>query len=638
MGFKPRVPLKIAVFLLLSAVVFLVSWSGLFKVQELFFYDSFFRARTPLEISPDIVIIEISDDTLKNLGQWPLPRDYHASLIDILKNFGARMVVFDIFFSEPTFYDDLFKESMKRFSKTYLPLVLDIDTRPSQKGIPQASRILADSSIFEGYFKATGHINTFVDPDGKIRRIPLFIKYNRKLIPHLSLKLACDYLGIDLNKVNFGHYFVNIGDKISLPVERGGTFIVNYPSTWRRSFKHISYFQVLKSWADIKEGIKPSLDLNILKDKVCFVGLTATGTQDIKPMPLENLYPMVGLQASVFNSIVKGQFIIILPPLLRALIVLFWFWLGLYIVLKLKPLLGLGVLGAANALYLAVAFLVFVFKGLWLGVFTLLFISLAVYLGCTLYRFLAEIKKRLTLERELEIARDIQKKFLPQNVGDFKNVKISHFMKPAKFVAGDLYDILVLDEDRLGVFVGDVSGKGVPAALIMAQAISLFRVLARREESPAKLLGELNKQLCQILGGRFVTAFYLTVDTKKNELVFSSAGHCPLLFYNSKEGRVEEIGEPSGLPLGILEDFVYTDSRISIREEDKVILYTDGVTEARNKRGEEFGLGKFKEIILQNKGSTAQEIMEEFKEAVFVFYKGLVQHDDITILLLDFSS
>jgi CHASE2 domain-containing sensor protein len=295
-------PLRFWVVLLSVLIITVLSCTRSFSNYEAISYDLRLKLRPAFKADPDIVIVEISDDTLMSLGEWPLSRDFHASLIDVLKEKGARLVVFDLLFVEPAAYDDTLARSVKDAGNVYMALALE---KPQGRVFPLKSHgVIADlRGIFKESCAGAGYINADVDPDGKARKVPLFIKFADKLYPQLGLKVACDWLGLDLKNVVYKDGNIIIGGSYSLPVLPDGSFMVNYPGTWSGSFKHLSYVEILKAYADEKQGIGPGLDLGILKGKVCFVGLTATGTSDIRPNPLENLYPMLGLQASVVNSI-----------------------------------------------------------------------------------------------------------------------------------------------------------------------------------------------------------------------------------------------------------------------------------------------------------------------------------------------
>jgi len=595
--------------------VFILSAFNVFNGHELLFYDLRFKLRPAIKVSENIVIIEISDDSLKNLANWPIPRDFHASLVDVLKECGVRKIIFDVLFPEPTPYDAEFSRAIKAAGNVYLPLAFLPGKYPS---------LLA--GLAPGFSESAagiGHINVVLDPDGKIRKIPLFIKYNNELIPQLGFKAAYDTLGLNI-----------LDKRLSLPVMAGNYLLVNYPGRWEKTFKHLSYFEILKSFSQLKQGKEPDIDLSVLKDKVCFIGLTATGTSDFQPVPLGNNYPLVGLQASVFNSLIQNEFIRPAGTLINLLIALLLFALGLTMCLRFKPLkalLGSLILGLA---YFLISTGLFIFLGIWIDLFLPLFIIFSVYVVAIVYRIFIETKKRELLEKELEIARSIQQSFLPQELKEFNGLDISSSLQPAKFVAGDLYDLIALDEKTLGLLIGDVSGKGVPASLIMAQAISLFRIFSRQCRDCAKVLSLLNKELYGRTSSRFVTFMYLIIDTVNNTVSVSSAGHAPLLVFKEKANELKEIELDAGLPLGVTEDAEYNNVLFNLEKGDKIIIFTDGLTEARSKDKREFGIERIKKVISENRGKKSAELSKALLDDVAEFALRCVQHDDITLIIL----
>jgi len=631
-----KLPLRFWIALAAILLVSFLSFFRIFQNYELLSYDLRLKARAPLKACEDIILIEIADDTLKNLGKWPLPRDFHASLVEVLKEYGARLIVFDVLFSEPTLYDELFSQSIKKSANVCLPLAFYLpQERPKDYSPLESKKILAElCTTLSAYAAGTGQINVFVDPDGKVRRAPLFIKYNNSLLPNLGLEAACLWEGLNAGNTEFRQNKLVIDRKFSLPVSFNTSFIVNYPDTWQRSFKHLSYFEILKSYSDIKKGIAPKIDLAALKNKACFIGLTATGTSDLRANPLENVYPMLGLQASVFNSIIQRQFITDAGPFVNTLINLIIFLFSFFFCLRFRPLKAFFSNVALGVGYLFLAGAIFIVYGLWIDLFLPLAVIFLSYVGSLLYRFLDELRKRELIEKELDIARTIQNSFLPQELKEFCGIRISAFMQPAKFVAGDLYDIVAIDDKRLGILIGDVSGKGVPAALIMAQTISLFRVFSRQYPGCPEVLERINSELCGKFSGRFVTALYMLIDAEKNTVRVSSAGHAPLLHFIGRQAKIQEIELPQDMPLGIMEAAEYQEAIFNLEEQDKLIVFTDGVQEARNKKGEEFGIDNTKKIITDNPRLHPDELSGLIKENLLRFSRSCPQHDDITLIVV----
>ncbi len=636
MRFFKKIPLGNLIILAAFFLVLFLSYFRALHDQELRTYDLRLSLRPHQEISQGVVIIEISDDTINNLSQWPLPRDFHASLISVLREFKVKAIVFDILFSEPTLYDEVFSKEIKEARNVYFSLAFHIPDIVKQNEFPPlSSLILGDmSATFKHAVRGEGHINTTPDADGKVRRTYLFIKYNDKLVPQLGLKVACDQLNLDINNVELKEGRVVVDQKLILPVGANTSFLVNYPDKWKNSFVHLSYFEILKSYRDIKQGLVPKINLSQLKDKICFIGLTAAGTSDLRATPLESIYPMVGLQASVFNSIITQKFIKDAGINFNTIINLIILFLSLVICLKLKPVRALIANIILGVIYFIIVTLAFIYCGFWADLFLPVIVIIFVYLSSTFYRFVNETRKMELLEKELDIARTIQKSFLPTEIKGFPGIDIRSFMQPAKFVAGDFYDIVKLDDRRLGVMIGDVSGKGVPASLIMAQTISLFRIFSREYPDCAGVLKAINKELCGKFDSRFVTCLFMIIDTGENKVTVSSAGHGPLLIYNKSGNSVSEAELSMEMPLGIMDAVDYKDVKFDLKAGDKLVLFTDGITEARDKEGREFGIDSVKNLILKNASSDAYAIAESIKEAVDKFSYHCEQHDDITLIVL----
>ncbi|MCF7870091.1 MAG: CHASE2 domain-containing protein [Candidatus Omnitrophica bacterium] len=635
MNLLKKISPKVWCFFFLLLLIVILSLTNIFSSFDLFFYDLYFKLRPKPAVSKDIVIIEISDQTLNQLAAWPLPRDFHASLLEVLGEAGAETVVFDIIFSEATFYDQALSEAIKD-EKVYLPLAFHLNKQFKNKKVVTAEKKIVDvQSDIKKSATGIGHINVFVDPDGKIRRIPLFVKFKNKLFPHLALKAAADKLDLNLNEVKFRNRKVTIDD-FKIPVSKSA-FFVNFPNRWKKAFPHFSYLGILKAYRNIQQGKEAKIDLSKLKGKVCFVGLTAAGTTDLKPIPLEESYPMLGLQASVYNSLLNKDFIQEASSFLNLVIAILIFVLIFITVTRLPPVKSLFLSLGLAILFFLTALCLFSFVNLWIDSFLPFKIIVLVYIGGVIFKFLKKKKNKEILEKELDIAQKIQESFLPKEIKDISGLNLSCYMKPAKFVAGDLYDIVKLDKNKLGVFLADVSGKGASASLIMAQTISVFRILAKASDSPDKVLTELNKELAKTLKGKFITATYLIFDFNKKAISFASAGHMPPVCYRKAKNKTEEINFKVGLPLGIMSSSEYELYQEKIHRGDKIIVYTDGITEARNKRGEEFEVERLKWFLSRWGSLTTQEIKEKLIEELNKFSKKMPQTDDITFVIAGIS-
>ncbi len=615
---KRSLPYFLVIFWLIF-VVFCVC-AGIFEPQEMLAYDFLLRHRPTQEVSPEIVIIEISDDTLKGLGRWPIPRDYHADLIGALSKNGCRLIVFDILFSESSAQDARLAQAMKDASRVYLPFAFRLEHQQGEILAPEVLGGVADT--LKGAVAGLGHINIFVEADGKVRRLPFWVKRDKKLWPALGFVVASHYLGKEPSE-------------IAVPFDPGAGVWVNYPGAWLAAFRHFSYLDILQSAAAAEKGEVPRLDLNLLRDKICFIGLTAAGTSDFRANPIDPVYPMVGTQASICNSILQGAYISRLGQMWRALINLLIFFIGLWLVLKLAPLAAFAYSILLAVLYIAAAQLIFNIQGVFYDIFLPVLSLIFVYAVVLLIKFFREAQARRLMEKELEIAAQIQHNFLPGDLRNIGDLKLRLFLQPAKFVGGDFYDILMLDEHRLGVFIADVSGKGIAAALIMAKAISLLRILARDVLDPGKLLSVLSSHLKPDLDSRFITGQYLIIDLRDYSFLGASAGHSALIFLSQVNSRLQEIVPASGPPLGLVDNFAYTVVKGQFSPGDRIFMYTDGWTEARDIKGREFGLERLKSILSQEANQGIDQLLAKLKQAYDVYRGKALQHDDLTAVILE---
>jgi sigma-B regulation protein RsbU (phosphoserine phosphatase) len=234
-------------------------------------------------------------------------------------------------------------------------------------------------------------------------------------------------------------------------------------------------------------------------------------------------------------------------------------------------------------------------------------------------------------EQELDRAREIQRALLPKTLPQLPGIQLAGAWQPARVVGGDYFDVVRLDSKRLGLCVGDVAGKGISAALLMANLQASFRALATADAPPSAVCAKLNAFLCSNLAtGKFITLFYGILDAERRTLTYESAGHCPALLLK-KSGQVDALrGE--GAVLGVLPDWTYRDSVVSLAAGDKLLLYTDGVTEAENQAGAEFGEARLVQAARRADGS-AENTQRNIMEAVSDFCNANFA-DDATLVVV----
>ncbi|QQS35961.1 MAG: SpoIIE family protein phosphatase [Ignavibacteriales bacterium] len=252
---------------------------------------------------------------------------------------------------------------------------------------------------------------------------------------------------------------------------------------------------------------------------------------------------------------------------------------------------------------------------------------------------LASHNKLVALQQELDIANVIQTSILPKTFPPFperKEFDIYAKMIPAKEVGGDLYDFLMIDKYRLGVVIGDVSGKGIAAALLMAVCKTLLKSTACKGIPADSVLSEVNNILVEESpSNMFVTVFYGVLDTRSGAFEYCNGGHnSPYHLLN--DGSIKQIPDVGGLLLGAMKDVEYQSNVIMMKPGESLFFYTDGVTEAFNKKNEEFGEIRLSQMIQNKNNYNANELINHVFQSVQSFADGVEQSDDVTTMALKY--
>ena len=271
-------------------------------------------------------------------------------------------------------------------------------------------------------------------------------------------------------------------------------------------------------------------------------------------------------------------------------------------------------------------------------------LGFVVFLCCQGYvaadRMFRNEERLAAINKELEIARTIQLGLLPDQNVAVPGLETATKYAPASSVAGDFYHFLIADQRGLGMLVADVSGHGVPAALSASMVKVAIHAQSHCVRNPAEVLTGLNSILCGTLRGQFVTAAYLFVDVAQRQLNYSGAGHPPLLLWRAREAKVRSI-EQNGLMLGLFPGCDYKTFTCSFDDADRCLLYTDGVVEAPNAAGEEFGGERLQTFVASHASSSATAFCDRLM-AQIAGWRGYKNednlHDDITIVVIDFKS
>lgn len=254
-------------------------------------------------------------------------------------------------------------------------------------------------------------------------------------------------------------------------------------------------------------------------------------------------------------------------------------------------------------------------------------------------RWLTEHDQLVSIQHDLNISRDIQQAILPKEFPPFPeepNFDIYASMVAANEVGGDFYDFFLIDKDRLGFVIGDVSGKGISAAIFMAVSRTLVRATGLKGDSVSDCMRYVNNLLCiESVSSMFVTVFYGILNTQTGEVDYVNAGHNPP-YLLSIEG-ISKVEMTNGLALGVMDDFNFESKKLHLKKGDQLLLYTDGVVEAFNLEETAYGEEKFENFLNENRNHSVETIIKKSFADVNDFVAGAPQSDDITLLGITFK-
>jgi phosphoserine phosphatase RsbU/P len=248
-------------------------------------------------------------------------------------------------------------------------------------------------------------------------------------------------------------------------------------------------------------------------------------------------------------------------------------------------------------------------------------------------RLYNETIEKQRIEEDLQLAREIQRNLLPRFRPQGKRFELAGFNLPSREVGGDYYDFIPLSDDRIGIVIGDISGKGIPAAILMSNLQATFRISALHAKSTSEAMCLVNNQIIQTTSvEKFATLFYGVFDAKTRTLEYTNAGHnFPILWRPNRDFSLLKEG---GLVIGVLKDAPYQSVKIQLLPGELIVFYTDGVTEARNKAEEEYGEPRLVDAVSRCSDRPAEAILETILDSVTLFTDGDLESDDLTLVVM----
>ena len=627
-------------------------------------------------------IIDIDEASLEKLGSWPWRRELLATLVDKLLTGGARVVMFDMVFpdSGPAPLDGLpeyvlatpearaLQEQIAaigtpdhQFARTIKgrPVVLGIIGRgtPSERAGRAAASFVtigANASGFAPTFPGAtlnlrtledaatgiGAMNWLPEHDQILRRVPTIIRVDDQLYPSLvteGLRVLSGAKSFELRTagggLDTGIIAVRVGNTV-IPTDADGQLWLSFS---RRDPKRTI------SAADLILGKTPRREL---EGRVVLIGTSAPGLLDLRATPLDPVISGVEINAQAFEQLLSRRFLV-RPD----------YSMGMEIAITLSFSLTLAVLvyrsgaliaaiigGATVVILLACSW--FAFRGglLMDAVYPIMTSTVSYLFGTGFLYYHTESERnrsRQTLAliaKEMEAAAQIQRSFLPANLRSHPRAgafEVAAVMKPAKAVGGDFYDYFMVDDDRLGFAVGDVSGKGMPAALFMGVSRTVVRTLALEGQSPGDVLTRANAILARDnTEAMFVTLFYAVLHLDSGKVEFSSAGHDDVHLLSSKHDT--EALQHMGPAIGLIDGIDYPTLTRQLLPNDTMLLLTDGVSEAFSVTGTLFGQDRLAVVLTGRDSNDPHAVIEAVTERVAWFSSGAEQSDDITGLAVQF--
>ena len=468
-----------------------------------------------------------------------------------------------------------------------------------------------------------GHINSMVDSDGVLRHALLYVDVDGERLPSMAFQAARLHLE-------------RRGEALAAPsVNAANHFYVPYTGLPG------AYYDGVSIAALIAGQVPPGY----WAGKIVLIGAYAPSLQDAYFTSIDRGRQMYGVeyQANVIQSLLEDRGKAEVPdwPQLIVLFALCVAALALYLRLRVAHggalCAGLALLGLGLALLLYR--LGWVTHPLWLPV-----AALALYIVALVEHYVLASRERqaLALEKErldteLSLATRIQANSLPRDFPERGEFSLCASMTPAKEVGGDLYDFFMIDDDHLALVIGDVSGKGVPAALFMMVAVSLIHHVCRGELSPAKVLQTVNGEICaRNPEEMFVTVWLGILEISTGRLTAANAGHeYPALKHPGEP--FELVKDRHGFVIGGMEGMRYRDYELQLEPGGKLFVYTDGIPEANDASGALFGAERMVAALRDSEDGSPAQVLEGVQSAVAAFVGDAPQFDDLTMLCLQYN-
>ena len=624
-------------------------------------YQSIFEENSEFN---DVLIVDIDEKSIGEIGQFPWRRDVFANLVDKLENLEASVISFDIFFSEEdkqnpskilgelnisnegVLDSDQSLITAIQNSNVILPVLGDISVFDKMNNSKPKTNFISRGGDAENYLynfknkitslevinnaaKGIGNISYLDNQDGVLRSLPILLKIDGDIWPSLSLET--------LRLLHKNKSILIQSSESGIKTIRTKNYSFN---TDPNAIVHINYKKFGKDkYISAVDILNDKISKNIIKDKIILIGSSAQGLFDFVKIPSGKVIPGVETHAHAIENIINNDFIIknLKTDIIEIIILLISLILVLIIPKKVNPKLSI-VFFVGLCVFLITSSLVFYQFNYFIDVFYTTLGSAFLFLVTLYFRYLQENeiaieneKKQIVLKKEREIAGEVQKKLFPKEF-EQKNILYAKNV-PARDVSGDYYDYIKISEDEFYFTLADVSGKGVKAGILMANAAAVFRSMAKLNKEVSTIARYINNQVADSsYQGMFITAVVGKYNIKEKKIEYINLGHEPIMVYD--ENFNFEYYKSTLPPLGIMamdnDDFFQT-NEISLVNKN-LVIYTDGVTEGYLENNQELEAKGVEKEIIDNKFKSPISIIEHLSDILTKRKEPL--RDDITCLII----
>ena len=624
-------------------------------------YQSIFEENSEFN---DVLIVDIDEKSIGEIGQFPWRRDVFANLVDKLENLEASVISFDIFFSEEdkqnpskilgelnisnegVLDSDQSLITAIQNSNVILPVLGDISVFDKMNNSKPKTNFISRGGDAENYLynfknkitslevinnaaKGIGNISYLDNQDGVLRSLPILLKIDGDIWPSLSLET--------LRLLHKNKSILIQSSESGIKTIRTKNYSFN---TDPNAIVHINYKKFGKDkYISAVDILNDKISKNIIKDKIILIGSSAQGLFDFVKIPSGKVIPGVETHAHAIENIINNDFIIknLKTDIIEIIILLISLILVLIIPKKVNPKLSI-VFFVGLCVFLITSSLVFYQFNYFIDIFYTTLGSAFLFLVTLYFRYLQENeiaieneKKQIVLKKEREIAGEVQKKLFPKEF-EQKNILYAKNV-PARDVSGDYYDYIKISEDEFYFTLADVSGKGVKAGILMANAAAVFRSMAKLNKEVSTIARYINNQVADSsYQGMFITAVVGKYNIKEKKIEYINLGHEPIMVYD--ENFNFEYYKSTLPPLGIMamdnDDFFQT-NEISLVNKN-LVIYTDGVTEGYLENNQELEAKGVEKEIIDNKFKSPVAIIEHLSDILTKRKEPL--RDDITCLII----